>query len=87
MGCEAALNPLYWLCQEDRDRWILGSLRNPSGMNPLATGDFNQRLNGEVDAEGIHPPITAHKHIPTMHQRNRLDDRQPQPMVIATVAA
>ena len=31
--------------------------------------------------------VTAHKHIPAMHQRNRLDDRQPQPMVIAAVAA
>lgn len=31
--------------------------------------------------------ITAHKHIPAMHQRNRLDDCQPQTMVVAAVAA
>jgi hypothetical protein len=26
-----------------------------------------------MDTEGIHAVITAHKHIPTMHQRNGLD--------------
>jgi hypothetical protein len=36
----------------------------------------NDHLAGsdrEMDTEGIHAVITAHKHIPTMHQRNGLD--------------
>ena len=40
-----------------------------------------------MNAERIHPMITAHKHIPAMHQCNRLDDCQPQTVVVATVAA
>jgi hypothetical protein len=43
--------------------------------------------DGQVNAEGIHPMITAHENIPAMHQRNRLDDGQPQTVIVAAVAA
>ena len=36
----------------------------------------NDHLAGsdrEMDTEGIHAVITAHKHIPSVHQRNGLD--------------
>ena len=41
----------------------------------------------EMDTEGIHPMIAAHEHIAAMHQRNRLDDGQPQAVIVAAVAA
>ncbi|MDB5995627.1 MAG: hypothetical protein JWP42_2763 [Pseudomonas sp.] len=44
-------------------------------------------LYGKVDAEGVHAVIAAHEHVAAMHQRNRLDDRQAQTVVVATVAA
>jgi hypothetical protein len=58
----------------------------PSPQSPSTTrGGVGS--DGKVNAEGIHAVITAHKHIAAMHQRNRLDDRQPQAVVVATVAA
>jgi len=68
----------------------VGVTRKNTTVSPLSLRErvrargFSDR---QINPESIHPPITAHKHIPTMHQRNRLDDRQPQPMVIAAVAA
>ena len=44
-------------------------------------------LDGKGDAEGIAAVLTAHKHITAVHQRNRLDDGQTQPVVCSAVAA
>jgi len=41
----------------------------------------------QMHAKGIHAMVAVHEHIAAMHQGNRLDDGQAQPMVVATVAA
>ena len=43
--------------------------------------------DGQMHAKGIHAMVAAHEHIAAMHQGNRLDDGQAQPVVVATVAA
>ena len=68
----------------------VGVTRENTSVSPLSLRE-RVRVRGfsdrQINPEGIHPPITAHKHIAAMHQRNRLDDRQPQPMIVAAVAA
>src|SRR5579872_204449 len=60
---------------ENVDRVGLGSIQ-------IATGSGRQ-----VEAKGVDPILAAHEHVATMHQGDGLDDRQPQSMIGATVAA
>jgi len=69
----------------DTPRHGFGAATQPSASK-LATG-IGVDSDWQINPERIHAVITAHKHIAAMHQRNRLDDCQPQPVVVAAVAA
>lgn len=60
--------------------------KSPRHKSSLATGK-RVKSNRQMNPERIHPSIAAHKHIPAMHQRDGLDDRQAQAVVVAAVAA
>ena len=55
--------------------------------NPLSCHNPLRPSDRQMHTKGIHPMVTAHEHIPAMHQGNRLDDGQPQPVVVAAVGA
>ena len=44
-------------------------------------------LHGQGNAEGVAAVLAAYEHIAAVHQRNRFDDGQAQPVVCSAIAA